>query len=651
MPIPELPTTPYGVIKESWKPWLEALEAWQPSRKVLRPHLYQPAGDREIVREKLSAFPTTIEQYRKAAESALEAEIPSPDEGLRAVGTLIGRAVACANWWLLSLDERAARRAWEISLAIMEWPRWVADEHLPLTIDLKSAAAVRALSNVLDRMSDWLQPDQKAAIANSLRDRGVLPFVAIHDSHGEWWTYSLHNWRSVIDGAFGIAAIAIRDTLPTDMVKRALKHSVIGVLTILDQGDEDGGWYEGVSYWSYGIGEAVQFMDVLQRVTEGKVDLFTHPYIGRTGDFCLYETWPDGRVHNWGDCGDRVNAGALMARLAAATQRSDWQAYVRKFPAAPSIESLFWEDPSLPASDLASLPRAKRFRGTEVAVIRSGWADDDVIVGLKAGKTTANHSHLDMGSLVINCGRHCLVADAGHWPYAHSLGFFDLDFPEGARWDFPGLATECHSTILMDGQGQQYGEGRDAVIVACADGDDYAYATVDATRAYPNAARFVRYVLLIRPATIVVVDELASPSRCRFGWRAVVPEVPVRGSSTKEWSLTTSDGSSSLSMRCLLPGEENGLLAEVSQVAASYPATNTRANPVCQTLTFSNLVRARQATFAVAMRVSHGTPLAPAIEVEHIYRGLQIHALDGGKKTWAIMWGEPGVRKVSTMPG
>jgi len=645
MPISSIPSTPYGEIAPHWREWLDALDAWHAPVGMPRPRLYEPAGDRPALVRRIDEIPGFRPEMERSALAALDGELPDPatDPPARVLQTWLAKAVACADWWLVAGDERAAARAWQIAELAFVWRRWVADEHLPLTIDLIAASMIHSVAVLLDRLDGWLGPERRARLLAWIVER-VRRFVEISDAHSEWWTYSLHNWRSDICGHFGIVALSSMEGLSRDLLTRALKHAVVGVLVVLDQGDEDGGWFEGVGYWRHGIGDAVEFADVLHRISAGAVDLFAHPYLRKTGDFGLHETWPDGRVFNWGDCSARVNATALLARLAKATRRADWQAYVRRFPARPSMETLFWEDPDLAAADLTSLPRVKHFRGTETAVLRAGWGDDDLVVGIKAGKTTANHSHLDVGSFVVTAGGSDLVADGGSWPYGHALGMFDL---RGPRWDFPGLATECHSTILVDGQGQAYGREHDGVIVAAQDHDGWAFATVDATRAYPQLTHFVRYILLIRPDTVVVVDDLAAPERRRFGWRVVLPH-PTQRTDWPTWVTRAPEGPS-LAIRWLAPEKEAaGLMAEQTELEAVYPATSRLAEPVCSMLTISSLIRAREQHIAVAIRAGRGEPVEPRVSVTFPYRSVRIAAeMESGAQAWSIMWGEPGVQAVT----
>ncbi len=646
--IPIIPSTPYGDIAPHWQPYLDALDAWIDTRGPSgprRPYLYQPAGDVDAVQARVDVYDGLRESIVEAATSSLTGDLPdhAVDSRPHEMRSWLARAVGCADAWLLTGDEMYAARACEIAECGMSWPDWIAIEHEPLTIDLRSAAAVRSIALIRDRIDGWMDDAQRAEIVNYLA-REVVRYVGISDAHSEWWTYSTHNWRTVVCGGYGTAALAIMDHFPEDLLRAALWHTLIGSFVVLDSGDPDGGWFEGVSYWKYGIGEAVELIDALHWASDGAVDLFTHPYLAKTGDFAIYMTWPDGRVYDWADCGERVNATHLMARLAKAAQRSDWQEYVRRFPAQPTFDTLFWEDRELEPSPYDELPRVKHFRGTEVAVLRAGWADDDLIVGVKAGETTANHSHLDVGSFAVEAFGHTLIGDGGHWDYAFGKYFFDNS---GPRWDYPGLDTALHSTILVDGLGQSYGPEYRGVVAASGDHDDWAYCTIDASAAYPQLDKFVRYVLLIRPDTVVIVDDLGSTGdRVRFSWRAILshtverPEWPI-------WVTGNPDGGPSLTMRWLLPFGDDGIIADVTEHAATYRSRAGMSVPSARSLTVSPMIRSREVQLAVGMRVNgEGVRLDPAVSLEEAYRSVRISAKrpGSGARRWSITWGQPGVQ-------
>ena len=646
MPIPTIPSTPYGDIPDHWHEWLDALEAWEFPLGTPGPRLFHPAGDIEGLRARVAKQEGMNEGAERAFNAAWEAGAPTKgtdDPG--ALGLWQGHMRACGVWYLLSGEDRAAERAWEICRWLLEQPNWVPQAHLPLTIDLRAAHILSDMGFLLDNTSAWAAEHPDLIPVDGLLRRGVRPFVEISDAHSEWWTYSTHNWRSVICNEVGMLALAMAEHLPGDLLKRALKHSLIGQLVVLDQGDEDGGWFEGVGYWRYGIGEAVQFGDVLHRLSKGAVDLFTHPFLQKTGDFGMHMTWQDGTVYHWGDCSDRVHAGVLMARLAKATGRGDWAAYLKAFPASPDLNSLEWFEGLPEAAPLSSLPRVARFRGAGAAVLRAGWEKDDLTLAVKAGKTTANHSHLDIASFQLRYANQTFIDDGGHWAYGHQLGMFDME----KRWDFPGMAAETHSTVVVEGDGQAWGDDYDGDIVAAADCGDWAFATIDAARAYPKLAHFARYFLLIRPDTVVVFDDLRATDRVRFGWRAVLG-APAEREECSRWLVRAPESSLAMSLECLMPSADGGLMAEETSLSVAYPAGGKLSEKTLRLLTVSPFLRAREMQMVFAMRCGRHTeeaPLRPRVSVEEAYRSVRISAeTDAGPRTWSIMLGEPGVQLV-----
>ena len=79
-------------------------------------------------------------------------------------------------------------------------------------------------------------------------------------------------------------------------------------------------------------------------------------------------------------------------------------------------------------------PRDAIFRGVEVATLRSEWESRDaVFVGFKAGDNKANHSHLDLGTFVLDAlGKRwdvCFVGRVSAGPRAELLRVIHENYP------------------------------------------------------------------------------------------------------------------------------------------------------------------------------------------------------------------------------
>ena len=94
-------------------------------------------------------------------------------------------------------------------------------------------------------------------------------------------------------------------------------------------------------------------------------------------------------------------------------------------------------------------PLDKLFRGIDVAFFRSAGNDKDAFfVGFKGGDNKANHSHLDLGTFVL---------DALGQRWALDLGSDDYNLPGyfgKQRWNYYRLRTEGHNTLTIEGENQ-----------------------------------------------------------------------------------------------------------------------------------------------------------------------------------------------------
>ena len=87
------------------------------------------------------------------------------------------------------------------------------------------------------------------------------------------------------------------------------------------------------------------------------------------------------------------------------------------------VFDLLWYRPGAVANQKAKaeLPLNALFRGVQVAIFRSAWNDPKALyIGVKGGRNGADHSHLDLGSFVLD--------DLGY-RWAVDLGGDDYNLP------------------------------------------------------------------------------------------------------------------------------------------------------------------------------------------------------------------------------
>jgi hypothetical protein len=531
-------------------PWMRALTTWSPTSQGA-PHLYFTEVQLPDVRQRAETLAYAWTRLQDRAERAL---VPKSEPQKNLSHTIRHQARLAAVLALVGLVEQRAdyqRRAWELLQPALEYDDWVNPAHKPLRVDLGYAGIAAQIAQAYDLLVPALEDTQREVLASALAQRLSL-YHEIAAEQSEWWTTCGHNWQTVIHGEMGLVALAIRDRYPD--VEEVLQLALAGVADVLDRPEtagRDGAYSEGVHYWGYGIGRAVWFADVLRQVTEDAVNLFEHPYLEKTGDFALHMATPDGNCFGFADCRQDETPDAMtLAVLAKVYRRSDYQWVAQggfRMAGAPvwdedfvfgrgqDLPGFLLPDPNLPA-ERPTAPTARHFSGMEVVAMRSGWEDDSTFLGLQAGKTTANHAHLDVGTFTLVGRGARLVGDADRWPY-DSI-FFDKT---GPRWDYAANDTVGHNTVLVDGQGQVYGEGHEGRIERALLGTDVNAVVCDATAAYGGRlSRFVRYVVFLKPDVVVIVDDLAANDRSQFGWLLHTQgEVALKGT---RWTIAQNRG-------------------------------------------------------------------------------------------------------------
>jgi hypothetical protein len=186
--------------------------------------------------------------------------------------------------------------------------------------------------------------------------------------------------------------------------------------------------------------------------------------------------------------------------------------------ARPSALDLLWYSEKSVSPKQAGWPASRMFRGVDVAFLRTDWEDPKALwIAVKGGDNKANHSHLDLGSFVME--KHGV-----RW--AVDLGSDDYNMPAyfGAqRWTYYRLRTESHNTVLIDGENQ---DPKAAAPLQMKDGA----AVIDLGRAYSGTLSAHTRTMRIDGAAAVVVDEIGAPQPVEALWGMVTEaEVSVDG--------------------------------------------------------------------------------------------------------------------------
>jgi hypothetical protein len=397
----------------------------------------------------------------------------------------------------LTGDERFAARAREEMLTAAGFQDWNPSHFLD------TAEMAHALAIGYDWLYDWLGEADRATIRTAIVEKGLRPGEASYKGEQPygWWVKCNHNWNQVCNGGLTIAALAIADEEP-DLARFIVSEALKSVPRAMKQYAPDGGWAEGPGYWHYATRYNVYMLAALESALGTDFGLAETPGFAEAGRFRIYFCGPVGRTFNYADAGDGVGRAEEMFWLARHFDRPEYAWHERSMGGRPTPWDLIWFDPRGKGPAESGLPLDAMFRGIDVAFFRSAWEDPKaVFVGFKGGDNRANHSHLDLGTFVL---------DALGQRWALDLGGDNYNLPAyfgNKRWTYYRLRTEGHNTIVLKGENQD--PGAKAPIVAFASAPDRAFAVADLTAGYASqAARVQRGIALLDRRYVLIEDEV-----------------------------------------------------------------------------------------------------------------------------------------------
>jgi hypothetical protein len=188
---------------------------------------------------------------------------------------------------------------------------------------------------------------------------------------------------------------------------------------------------------------------------------------------------------------------------------------VKELEARPDLNDLgLGEERELPPlNGPFALPQARAFRETGVVAMHTNLADTahDLFVGFRSSPWGSyGHAHADQNTFNIVVAGERLFYSSGYKVSdmdEHVLGWYKH--------------TRGQNGILIDGKGQTYGTEGYGWIPRYLHGEQITYTVGDASRAYgPKAGltRFRRHLVLLRPSTVVVYDELSADHDAEWSW-------------------------------------------------------------------------------------------------------------------------------------
>jgi hypothetical protein len=299
--------------------------------------------------------------------------------------------------------------------------------------------------------------------------------------------------------------------------------------------DDDGGWHEGVSYWSSYIGRFTWWADVMRAAMD--IDAYDKPYFAKAGYYPMY-LMPPGKVGGgFGDGATRRRASQLvplMSQLAAQAGNRHWQWYVDQMGGSAKLGGYVGfvrgTLPKVEPSQPDDLPTSRLFRGIGQAFLNTSLtsADEDVQVVFKSSPMgTRSHGNASNNSFVLWAYGQRLLIRTGH--------YYLYGGPHHRDWVW---STRSLNNITVNDMGQikRSAQSKGQILAfhstpsidAVVGEAGAAYDTQEKGGGQRLLDRFTRSMVFIKPELVIVFDRLVARQESTFEyWLHAINEFSI----------------------------------------------------------------------------------------------------------------------------
>ncbi len=443
----------------------------------VRPRLYLGGGRLERLRAAVAKGNVpSWNRLLQAADAALEEPLyPEPpilgdsdEDWMRTftpgkVGSAHVARTALAYRVTGGAKYREAARRWLLNLASWD-PKGITSHGLRLPSggignDEASMPMLERMSLAWDWAGDALTPEERQKVLASMTERGNQVLRTLENEDFLSHPFGNHSGRAI--AFLGTAGLAFLGDIPE--AEQWLDYALRSELTSYPSfGGDDGGWSQGLSYWSFYIYSHANFAVALRQATG--TDLFKKPFFQNTGYFGLYFVPPYAPSGGFGDSAyhrPNESGGILADTLAEANGNPVLKWYANGVAAMGERNRTKWREWFIEdvyetlkaggASALTPEPPSKLDGSRHMKDI--GWvamhsalgdAKNDVWAMFRSGRFGSfSHAHADQNSFQLYAYGRALAIDSGYYP---SYGT-----PHDSLWT---RQTRAHNGILVNGRGQ-----------------------------------------------------------------------------------------------------------------------------------------------------------------------------------------------------
>ncbi|MBQ8606008.1 MAG: heparinase II/III family protein [Clostridia bacterium] len=331
-------------------------------------------------------------------------------------------------------------------------------------IDLFAAETAATLANACYLLESELKeycPEILKRVDYELERRIKKPYM----THIEWtwqgYFRKVNNWNPWI--LSNILNVFLFSETNASRRANAINKMLHEINAIYREYPDDGGCDEGPSYWMVSGASLFDFIDMLYRSTNGKINFFEDEKIRNIAEYILkayignhyFVNFADGPVkikipsaYSVYMFGVRLGNEKLMSLAKEIMPSGEQEApeIARNEKLRRTLYGMIYEKDILAQKSLYIEESADILPNTQVAFVRSG----DFYLAAKGGHNKENHNHNDVGSFITFCENNPVLVDAG-------VGTYTKFTFSSRRYEIPAMQSAYHNLPLVNGVMQQDG--------------------------------------------------------------------------------------------------------------------------------------------------------------------------------------------------
>lgn len=306
---------------------------------------------------------------------------------------------------------------------------------------------------------DKIDPEISKRLYRELDKRIMTPYLENDNFWWLAWNYKgqmVNNWNPWCNSNALMTFMLLEDN--PDRLSDAVYRSMISVDRFLNYVHSDGACEEGPSYWGHASGKALDYLVLLEYITNGNISVFDNSQIKSMGEYIAKSYVGNGWVVNFADASAKGGGDPyLIYRYGKAVDSDELKQFASMLNSKNGISftgrDVFRTLEALRISDeLANYTEKYKssnftwYPETEFCYLRN----DKAFFAAKGGYNDESHNHNDAGTFSLWVNNTPVIIDAG-------VGTYTKQTFSSERYSIWTMQSNYHNLPMINGVPQKYG--------------------------------------------------------------------------------------------------------------------------------------------------------------------------------------------------